>query len=155
MRYSIGDSGEVVEFSAAVMERFDKNRQRRFWQAEAGGQLFANLSPGLISIAMATGPRPTDLRTPFSYVPDREAERREIADLRPLGWHYVGDWHTHPQSVPSPSGRDIRTVVSTVRKSQLVLSGVVMVIVGRSPFPRGLYVGVSDGDGLYPLVADW
>lgn len=155
MRYSIGDSGEVVEFSASVLERFHNNRQRRFWQSEAGGQLFASLRPGLISVAIATGPRLTDFRTPFSYVPDREEERREIADMRPRGWHYVGDWHTHPQGVPWPSGRDIRTVTSTVQKSQLVLRGVLMVIVGRTPFPGGLYVGVSDGVGLYPLTADW
>jgi integrative and conjugative element protein (TIGR02256 family) len=155
VRFTIGDSGEVVEFSASVLERFEQHRQRRFWQAEAGGQLFANLAPGLISIAIATGPRPTDRRTPFSYVPDREAEHREIAEMRPGGWHYVGDWHTHPQAVPSPSGRDLRTVISTVQKSQLVLAGVLMVIVGSSAFPSGLYVGVSDGEGLYSLAADW
>lgn len=155
MRYSIGDSGEIIEFSATVLERFDLNRQRRFWQSEAGGQLFAKLGPGIISVALATGPRPTDFRTPFSYVPDRQAEQREITNLRLEGWHYVGDWHTHPQAVPLPSGRDIRTARSTVQKSRLVLAGVVMVIVGRLTFPRGLYVGVSDGDDLYPITADW
>lgn len=65
------------------------------------------------------------------------------------------DWHTHPQAIPLPSGRDIRTAKSTVKKSKLVLSGIVMVIVGREAFPRGLYVGVADSDGLSPLAADW
>lgn len=155
MRYSIGDSGDVVEFSGSVLERFDRHRQLRFWQTEAGGQLFAEFRPRLISVVVATGPRPGDLRTPFSYVPNREAERSEIVALRSEGLHYVGDWHTHPQVIPQPSGRDIRTAKSTVKKSKLVLSGIVMVIVGREAFPRGLYVGVADCDGLYPLAAEW
>lgn len=155
MRYLVGESGQVVEFSPSVLCRFGQHRQRRFWQCEAGGQLFAQFSTGIISVGAATGPRPTDVRTPFSYVPDRAAEKREIADMHELGWHYVGDWHTHPQVVPMPSGRDIRTAKSTVRESRLVLDGVVMVIVGRAPFPNGLFVGIADRADLYPLSVEW
>lgn len=155
MRFSVGDSGEVIEFSCAVLRRFDRHRQRRFWQTEAGGQLFAHFRPGLISVSMATGPRAGDVRTPFSYMPSREAERSEIVELRAAELHYVGDWHSHPQRIPAPSARDIQTAKSIVKKSQLVLNGVLIVIVGREAFPRGLYVGVADRDGLYPLTADW
>lgn len=155
MRYFVGDTEEVIEFSPSVLARFEQHRQLRFWQSEAGGQLFARFSVGVISVGVATGPRATDFRTPFSYVPDRAAERLEITEMRELGWHYVGDWHTHPQAIPQPSGRDIRTVKSTARKSRLVLGGVLMVIVGRTQFPGGLFVGVADEDGLYQLNAGW
>ncbi len=155
MRYGIGESGQVVEFSPSVLGRLDLHRQHRFWQCEAGGQLFGRFIEGTIIVGAATGPRPTDLRTPFSYIPDKTAEKREIAEMRDADWHYVGDWHTHPQAVPKPSGRDIRTVRSTAQKSRLVLSGVLMVIVGRQPFPAGLYVGAGDRDGLYQLPVEW
>lgn len=155
MRYLVGDSGQIVEFSPSVVDRFHQHRQHRFWQCEAGGQLFARFSTGVIFIGNATGPRPADVRTPFSYTPDRATEKREITEMRALGWHYAGDWHTHPQALPKPSGRDIRTVKSTAQKSQLVLGGVLMVIVGRTSFPGGLYVGVGDEVGLYPLTVEW
>jgi integrative and conjugative element protein (TIGR02256 family) len=155
MRFLVGESGESIEFLPSVLSHFDSHRQRRFWNTEAGGQLFARLTPGLVAVGMATGPRPTDFRTPLSYIPDREAEQNEILSLRNDGWHYVGDWHTHPQRVPFPSSRDIRTVKSTTIQSKLAISGVFMVIVGRDAFPNGLYVGVADAHDLYRLELGW
>lgn len=155
LRYPIGNSGQMIEFAPSVLARFDAHRQTRFWHCEAGGQLFARFSDTVVVVGASTGPRPTDFRTPISYRPDRKAEQAEIELMHADQWHYVGDWHTHPQSVPSPSGTDLTTIKSTFNKSEHSLRGMLIVIVGRQTFPAGLFVGICDGMGLHDLLADW
>src|SRR5690242_17012997 len=97
LEYPIGESGQVLFFSDEVLAHFAQHRQRRFYQSEAGGQLFAIFDNKRIRVVEATGPRRTDTRRRMSYVPDRRAEQREINEKHELGLHYVGDWHTHTQ----------------------------------------------------------
>ena len=145
--YPIADSGQVLEFSNAVLRRFSRHRQRRWYQREAGGQLFARFSETKILVEEATGPRRTDVRTRTSYVPDRKAEQREIDTRHAAGLHYIGDWHTHPESVPVPSWRDKHSIAESVRKSTHTLQGFVLVVVGQMKAPAGLAVSVYDAAG--------
>src|SRR5687768_9624470 len=78
LRYAIGRSGQVLVLSEAVLRQFRRYRQTRWYQREAGGQLFARLSKSRIVVEEASGPRRTDRRTRTSYIPDRAAEQREI-----------------------------------------------------------------------------
>ena len=66
--------------------------------------------------------------------------------------HYVGDWHTHPEPQPRPSGTDTRSFWDMFRKSRHQLAGFVMIIVGTIAPPAGLFVGISDGDMLEQLA---
>jgi hypothetical protein len=63
----------------------------------------------------------------------------------------VGDWHTHPQSVPSPSSADISSMVECFSKSRHELKAFLMVIVGTADLPEGLYVCLVDGNGVARL----
>ena len=110
--------------------------------------MFARFTQDQIVIEIATGPRRSDRRSRFSYVPNRLAERREIARLFKLGLHYVGDWHTHPERHPNPSSTDARNLNETFRKSKHQLTALVMIIVGTCPGPKGLYVGTANGEIL-------
>jgi integrative and conjugative element protein (TIGR02256 family) len=142
LRYPIGQSSQVLLLSEAVLEHFHRHRQRRAKEPEAGGQLFAELKPSEIAIVEATGPRPTDRRGRTTYNPDRRAEQREIDQFHLRGLHYVGDWHTHPCEIPVPSRTDINSIVDTATRSTHDLNGLVLIIVGTAPFPRGLRVSV-------------
>jgi integrative and conjugative element protein (TIGR02256 family) len=154
IEYPIGRSGQVLVISEAVLRRFRRHRQRRWYQREAGGQLFARLSGLRIMVEEATGPRRTDRRTRTSYIPDRVAEQREIDSHHPSGLHYIGDWHTHPEKSPSPSGLDIASISESVRKSTHGLNGFVLVIVGQADPPGGLVVSAHDRlGGLVTLDA--
>ena len=153
LEYPIGSSGQVVVLPEEIIRKFRRYRQRRWYQREAGGQLFARLSLSRIVIEEATGPRRTDRRTRMSYVPDRAAEQREIDSRHADGLHYVGDWHTHPEALPGPSGLDIASISESVRKSTHALNGFLLVIVGHAEPPGGLLVSVHDRFGGFVTLA--
>lgn len=150
--YPIGSSKQILVFSDAVIAHFRRYRQLRWWHREAGGQLFARFDGPQVLINQATGPRRTDLRTRWSYVPDRRAEQREIDELRKQELHFIGDWHSHPERRPSPSTPDNRSIAECVRKSTHNLNGFVLVVVGQLEFPDGLNVCVHDGVRSYELL---
>lgn len=153
MFYEVGTSGERVVIDHSVLSHFRRHQQTRFWHREAGGLLFARIAGKEIRIVFATGPRPTDIRTPFSYQSDRRAEQREIDAYFCQDLHYVGDWHTHPQKRPSPSSRDLKTFSSRVRLSRHRMNGLLFVIVGRVERPRGLLLLIHDGTRHHELTS--
>ena len=150
--YSVGNSGQTLILSDAVLAHIESRRQLTPGSTEAGGQLFARIDGSCIIIERATGPRLSDRRSPFSFIPNRIAERREIKRLFKEGLHYAGDWHTHPERRPKPSGTDAGSFRDMFRKSRHQLAGFVMVIVGTDAPPAGLFVGVSDGEKLEALA---
>ncbi len=105
--YSVGRSGQHLVLCDPVLSHLARWRQTRWYHREAGGQLFARFEPGRILIKKATGPRWTDRRTRHTYEPDRRAEQREIEAHHSRGLHFVGDWHTHAEPIPTPSTLDI------------------------------------------------
>lgn len=141
--------GLILHIDEPVLAHFYGNAQHKCWSREAGGQLFAFIKHNRWVVAKATGPRATDFRSRFGFRPDRKAERAEILALFQEGLHYVGDWHTHPQNVPSPSHTDIRNITETVQASEHSLSGFLMAIVGRLPAPDGLWLSFHDVRGGY------
>jgi integrative and conjugative element protein (TIGR02256 family) len=46
--------------------------------------------------------------------------------------NYVGEWHTHPEGSPSPSGSDISMLGDMLRNSQLELDFLIGVILGNT-----------------------
>lgn len=153
MIFPIGTSGETIEFHDAVISHLLKHRQTRWWHREAGGLLFARFTGSTIRVEEATGPRKSDFRTPYSYWPDRKAEQGEIDERYKVGLHYVGDWHSHPEQFPEPSGRDAQTMTSRVRRSKHQLNGILFAIIGQASLPSGLTVVLHDGRQWHPLRA--
>lgn len=149
--YDIGTSGQSLVISGDVLRHFSAHRQIRWWQREAGGQLFARFDGEQVLMTRATGPRPTDRRARRSYHPDRLAEQREVDAFYREGLHFVGTWHTHPEDRPTPSAIDIDSISEAFRLSHHALNGFVLAIVGRSQVPLGLYVGISDGVTVHRL----
>lgn len=140
IRYPIGASGQSLVFTKQVTEHFIAHRQTRWWNREAGGQLFARFELPDIIIVEATGPRRSDRRKRYSYHPNRRAEQREIIERHRRGLHFIGDWHTHPVDIPTPSTDDADNMVELVTRSRHALNAFVLVIVGRADFPEGLSV---------------
>lgn len=124
-----------------VLLHFEAYRQRSWFAKEAGGQLFVRLLPnGGLDLCEITGPRCTDRRARFHYVPDRVAERIEIAERYSQGYYFIGDWHTHAQDRPKPSGTDLDSMQEMADLSTHGFLGFLLIIVGRRAFPEGLHV---------------
>lgn len=153
IQYPIGTSGQVLILSDPVVEHLRRYRQLRWYQREAGGQLFARFDGGRIVVEEATGPRRTDRRSRTSYVPNRRAEQAEILERHAHGLHYVGDWHTHPERLPGPSRPDAFSIAECVAKSKHDLYGFVLVVVGQAEPPAGFRVSLHNATSAVTLAS--
>jgi len=141
--FQIGESQQRLAVDPLVLNHFAEHQQHDDHSPEAGGQLFARFSDRAITITSVTGPRQADRRTRYLYLPNRREEQREIDEMHQKGLHFVGDWHTHPEPVPTPSRSDIHTISEAVAKSRHHLHGFLMVVVGSADFPLGLHVSLN------------
>ena len=152
LRFAVGKSEQTLRIRTNVLRHFKKHQQTRGWSLEAGGQLFAKLSLEEVVIEKATGPRRSDLRSRTSYVPDPVVEQSEIDHWYRKGLHYVGDWHTHPESVPQASGSDRASIRDSFIRSQHSLRGFLLIIVGTERIPTGLYVSLNNTESELVLA---
>lgn len=154
LRYQVSETSHTVLFTEDVVKHFRRHRQRWSWCPEAGGQLFAKLSPAQVEICKATGPYRNDTRGRYFFRPDRGKESSDIEECFRQGLHYVGDWHTHPQKYPEPSAEDLVSIADSFKKSTHELLGFLLVIVGTTNPPGGLWVGWHDGKRSVQLLED-
>lgn len=119
---------------------------------EAGGQLFAQFCKGNVILERVTGPRPSDHRFPHLYIPDRGTEQKEIDAMHRKGFHFVGDWHTHPEPIPVASSSDVKSICDAYAESKHHLNWFIMIIVGTNEFPQGLHVAVHSASASMDLV---
>jgi integrative and conjugative element protein (TIGR02256 family) len=125
-----------------VLEHFHAHRQTKASASEVGGQLFAEFQPGRICICLATGPASVDKRSRFWFIPDQKRQNAEIQKHFKEQLHFVGDWHTHPEPTPTPSGTDLNSMRDCFKQSRHQLKSFVMIIVGQAELPDGLWVSL-------------
>ena len=147
------DRRVLLSFADSVLEVFAAFRQVSAAAPEAGGILLGTVHGRSLLIAEATAPTPRDRRSRFLF--DRSPfGHRHIAARR---WRssagtvrYLGEWHTHPQGTPSPSGIDRQEWGMLVRKRQDARP-MLAVIVGRDSLHVELVLATGHGDVLKAL----
>jgi integrative and conjugative element protein (TIGR02256 family) len=139
--------GKIV-FHLEVLEVFDKHKQTGFFRAETGGQLFASLKHGQIEIVRATESGESGKRGRNFFRPNRGDEQADIRAAFAEDVHFIGDWHTHPEKKPTPSGTDIVKATEIFDRSTHELNGFCLVIVGTAVFPDGLWCGIVSRAGV-------
>ena len=153
LRYvaATGGPGLVLTDPAlASMTRFQQTGER---DREAGGQLFAIFEGSDTLIIEATPPKLFDRRTRHGFRPNRTLQRREIHRQYKRGLHFVGDWHTHPESIPHPSAEDLRNMQECFSESVHSLRAFAMIILGTDPLPTGILVALVDTKSVQGLVS--
>lgn len=157
IRAHLPTCAQPIVLRKSALDYMARYRQNRFWELEAGGQLFGHLKDGTLEIKVATGPYRGDLRARFGYRSKPDCAQREIEKQRGLGLYYCGDWHTHPQAHPTASAEDLGTISKMVQRSDFRLSCVVMVIQGTAEGALGVAVYTSSGDAprRWKVVDDW
>lgn len=103
--------GERIKIDNRVLAKMRRYIQASTADLEAGGVLMGRepVDGGLIVVDLITTPLPKDRRSRTSF------ERRDQGHLRSYErqnrmcniYAYIGEWHTHPQYVPSPSDKDL------------------------------------------------
>ena len=138
-------SSQVIVLRPRVLKHIGRYRQTKWWQREAGGQLFGLVTDKVLHVELATGPYQGDLRSRYNYRSHPGLAQREILRQRELGLYYCGDWHTHPEPRPTASDEDMQTISTLAKRSDLRLNCVVMLIQGAGMGADGLAVYSSDG----------
>lgn len=100
---------ELVYFDQSVLDIFERHIQSDSG-TEAGGILLGHVRGKHLEILEASEPTPQDRRLRYFfermiYGHKGLAERRWQESKGLI--RYVGEWHTHPQDVPSPSPTDL------------------------------------------------
>jgi integrative and conjugative element protein (TIGR02256 family) len=153
LKYGLEVGQQKLCISDEVLDTFRSYRQVSRISKEAGGQLFATFEERDIVIRYATGIRQGDKRGWNFFRPNRNAERIEISEAFQKGLHYVGDWHTHPQAMPKPSGTDIKNIQDCYSRSKHSLNHFVLIIVGTQDVPAGLSVSIHNSSDSITLSA--
>jgi integrative and conjugative element protein (TIGR02256 family) len=137
-----------VLLTADVLTHMYSHAQRKWWQKEAGGELFAcdPDSPGLVIVA-AIGPHSADQRGRHAFNPDILAATRARMTQFQCGCHAVGMWHTHPEPQPSPSHLDRQTTMDYLKAFEGDRKLYLMVIVGNQGTLPGITVWSAQQGG--------
>lgn len=143
--WSTADQRNLVVFAPEVLRVFKKYRQLFFWQPEGGGILLGRRRGKHLEVVLATEPSHKDRRSAFSFV--READGH--AELAERVWlhgekqiDYIGEWHTHPQTVPTPSSID-RHEWSKLILQRPNSTSILVVVVGTKAIHAELINGIQ------------
>ena len=107
--WATDDNRTLLHFSKSTLETFRQHVQVSDSDCEAGGLLLGSVHGTHMRIEQATVPTRWDkrLRYLFERMPfghDAIALARWTAS--PGTIRYLGEWHTHPEDYPHPSGLD-------------------------------------------------
>lgn len=139
-----------VLIEAEPLTLMDEHWQNQAKKPESGGILLGYRRGAHLHVTIATAPQAGDQR--WRYFFKRSARYHQEIALRQ--WNasdekidYLGEWHTHPQRYPSPSGTDLSEwrKISGLRQSPMVFA-----IMG---WDGELWLGLSKGQEINQCVA--
>jgi integrative and conjugative element protein (TIGR02256 family) len=130
--------------------------------AETGGILIGYTDGQSVVVVKATGPGPKAKRSRTRLERDVEYVQRQLDDAeKALGskGRYVGEWHSHLESDPKPSGRDLESMCGIADAPNYETQCPAMIIAGTDTVTGRLTQLKSwmfpTGGSLYPIaIAD-
>jgi len=140
-----------IRLGNEVIATFKRFQQKGFKAHEAGGILLAQIRSKEIFILKASVPDKKDQSSRFRFLRQIQPAQNIIIKAFKESNHrtvYIGEWHTHPETSPSPSGQDIRMIKEQFSKGALNESFILLIIVGL----RDLYVAKYDGELISTVV---
>lgn len=125
-----------ITLTQPVLAHIYRHAQLRFWQSEAGGQLFsANPHEYDVIVDTVTGPHPEDRRSRHGWIPDPGAANQDRDRMYQAERYPVGLWHSHPEAIPSPSGTDKQTAFEFLRTLDQAMTGFLLLTLGNTGDP--------------------
>ncbi|MBS7815104.1 Mov34/MPN/PAD-1 family protein [Wohlfahrtiimonas chitiniclastica] len=126
----------IVVISAEVVDILISYRQLSNTALESAGVLIGERRGEHLVIKTLSEPSQLDIRSRFMV--DRvSGHHQKIVDdaFKQSGslWHYLGEWHTHPEDVPTPSSVDYSSWYKNLNSSEPLI----LIIVGRTDFWAG------------------
>ncbi|MDD5267593.1 MAG: Mov34/MPN/PAD-1 family protein [Methylococcales bacterium] len=142
--FLLPDNRGHVLFVDNVLQHMYQHAQTRFWQREAGGQLFSTAPhESSVVVSVASGPHSRDAQSRHHFAPDLPLATRDREIQFNLGKHAVGLWHTHPEAKPAPSNQDYNTTQEYLEAFHGMMDGFLLVILGNSGNPLNMVVWIA------------
>lgn len=139
----------IIELPTTTINILGQFRQLTATDKEAGGQLFCHFENGICQIQSMTPPQKTAVRGRLFFSSNRSIEQQEINQHFSKKYHYIGDWHTHPEYTPRPSEQDKNKITTIFKQSDHCLNCILLVIVGKDINSNGFWVGYVSKKGFY------
>jgi integrative and conjugative element protein (TIGR02256 family) len=144
------DLEAAILVEAAVMSSILSYAQRSSGSTEAGGILLGHRRGKHLHVVRATEPSRADRRTRYQF--QREIEPHQTIATR--AWQesnqtidYLGEWHSHPESNPRPSGTDLSEWKKILNRTG---DRIVFLIIGNS---SAHWLGVGHGRAVMQAKA--
>ena len=121
----------LVVISIGVANTLISYRQLSDSSSESAGVLIGERRDVHIVIKTVSEPSPLDIRSRFMVdrVSKHHQKAVDSAFKKSNGeWHYLGEWHTHPEDVPKPSMTDYSSWHKNLRSPDPLI----LIIVGRT-----------------------
>lgn len=130
----IFENGMTLDLFPNVQEILYLYRQCEITASEAGGLLlgYENAINGNFTLSTITEPQITDVRTRFSLFLGNLHQKTAKKLKPPYG--YIGTWHTHPSSIPSPSNTDLCDWEKCIKKNRNSTSALIFIIAGTEGY---------------------
>lgn len=131
----------------AILEKFTQYRPKA---PESGGVILGKIINGQINIMRLSVPTSLDRCSRFNF------ERHKTSAQIILDYEfynsngqmvYLGEWHTHPEPIPSPSGTDLRMIESQFKNNDLRTDFLILMIKGT----KGMYFRLVEKKGFQEL----
>ena len=130
----------------SVIEKVRKYKEEVGFRNESGGIILGSQSETGLDFVVKdmTLPSPTDDFGPYHYMRDKEAANKLIAKA----WkesdgiiNYLGEWHTHNESLPHPSYVDKDLMRQVAKNGSCLFDRAFMIILG---YRGAAFVGEID-----------
>lgn len=131
IKYQIPDSNQFISFPESVVNKLISYIQLQ-GETERGGLLFARFKFPEVCISNISLPYRHDIQGIYSFIPNQRHQNIEIFRNYKNGLHFVGEWHTHPQSHPVPSCIDLLSMKDSYLKSRHELNYFLLLILGNT-----------------------
>jgi integrative and conjugative element protein (TIGR02256 family) len=138
---------EKIIIARSVLNLIERFKQSNKKDNESGGILLGQVTDKEVYILKITTPNKFDRASRYSFDCNKDAAQVIInyeflnSEQKTI---YIGEWHTHPEDYPNPSGVDERMIDNQYFKNKLNEPFLILIIQGL----KGLYVAIFDGKKL-------
>jgi len=138
---------ENIIIARSVLNLIERFKQANKKDNESGGILLGQVTEKNVYILKVATPNKFDSASRYSFDCSKDAAQIIINyEFLNSGQKtiYIGEWHTHPEDYPNPSGVDKRMINNQYFKNKINEPFLILIIQGL----KGLYVSIFDGKKL-------